>query len=450
MKKYFLAISALIISVLLIIMATGFEFENLESLMKPPMVEGENRKIQLAFENFAGNQYHLVTPLKGEHRSAYNFFDLNGDAEDEVIVFYSKESENDIVRMNVLDRKADGTWVSIADIGTEYSDVQQVEFADLNGDKIKEIIVGWTVFQNEYAKTMDVYMLSKSKSNYVFERVYNGIYYDFKTFDINCDARKDILKIDYIKHMDRAEYSATFLGYNDNGIEEISSINLDLSFSSITSVTSDYLENEKRRRIYFDGPRHESGMITDCIFYNNDKKCFENEKTGFPPLSALSSRISNVSSKDINSDGIVEIPKEKEVLLGETLTKDSTLDLLATEWVKINSGKTTTVSYEVFNSVYGYSYKIDKDAFNRVTVKNDLVNGEMTFYQILYTAAGAIKGDPLFTIIATEDHESAENLDFRYKFLYERGTRSYFCRIYSLGEDIGFTRTSIRKNMTFN
>ena len=38
MKKYFLAISALIISVLLIIMATGFEFENLESLMKPPMV----------------------------------------------------------------------------------------------------------------------------------------------------------------------------------------------------------------------------------------------------------------------------------------------------------------------------------------------------------------------------------------------------------------------------
>ena len=42
MKKYFLITVTLIISLILIIMATGFEFQNLESLMKPPMVEGEN------------------------------------------------------------------------------------------------------------------------------------------------------------------------------------------------------------------------------------------------------------------------------------------------------------------------------------------------------------------------------------------------------------------------
>ncbi len=450
MKKYFLAISALIVSVILAIMATGFEFQNLESLMKPPVVEGENRNIQLAFENFAGKQYHLVTPLKGEHRSAYNFFDLNGDTEDEVIVFYSKENENDIVRMNVLDKKTDGTWVSIADIGTEHSDVQQVEFADLNGDKIKEIIVGWTVFQNEYAKTMDVYMLSKRKSIYVFERVYNSIYYDFKTFDINCDARKDILKIDYTKNMDSAGYTATYLGYNNNEIEEISSINLDLSFSSITSVVSDFLESENRRRLYFDGPRHESGMITDCIFYNNDKGCFEKENTGFTPLSVLSSRIANVSSDDINSDGIIEIPKEKEILLGENISKDGTLNSHAIEWVQLTSGKIATVSYELFNSVYGFSYKIDKNSFNKVTVKNDLVKGELTFYQMIYTHTGVVKGEPLFTIVATKNPEETDKLDFRYKFLYESSKYSYFCRIYSLGEEMGITRSSIKKNMMFN
>lgn len=450
MKKHFLAIAVLIISVLLTILFTGFEFKNLDTLMKPPMVEGENRIIQLAFENFAGEQYRLVTPLKGDHRSAYNFFDLNGDGDDEVIVFYSKEGENDIVRMNILDKNNDGSWVSIADIGTEYSDVQQVEFADLNGDKIKEIIVGWTVFQNEYVKTMDVYTLSKRRSIYVFEKVYNSTYYDFRTFDIDCDSRKDILKIDYTLNIDRSEFTATYLDYSDDEIKELTSINLDLSFSSITSIASDYIKNENRRRIYFDGPRHESGMITDCIFYNNDTKCFQKEKTDFQPLSVLSSRISNIFSKDVNNDGVIEIPKEKEILLGESTSKDGSFEPLAIEWVQIKSGKVTTVSYEVFNSLYGYSYKIDKDTFSKITVENDLINGEMTFYQLIYTGNGAVKGEPLFTIYTTDNSEETEDMDFRYKSLYEKSKYSYFCKIYSYGEEIGITRSGIKRNMTLN
>ena len=450
MKKYFLAIIVLILSVVLTILVTGFEFENLESLMKPPMVEGENRKIQLAFENFAGKEYRLITPLKGEYRSAYNFFDLNGDTEDEVIVFYSKNGENDVVRMNVLDKNTDGTWVSIADIGTEYSDVQQVEFADLNGDKIKEIIVGWTVFQNEYVKTMDVYMLSKKKDIFIFERVYNSTYYDFRTFDINCDARKDILKIDYIKNFDRAEYVATYLGYSEDGISDFSSIALDLSFSSITSVTSDYIKEENRRRLYFDGPKHESGMITDCVYFNSNNGKLEKEKTGFQPFGVLSSRIANITSKDINNDGLIEIPKEKEMLLGENIAKDGSMKLLVTEWIQINSQRTDTVSYDVLNSTYGYSYRISKDEFSKVTVKNNLVTGEMTFYKLDNFNGYYKKGDALFTIIATENSDNAEEFDFRYKYLSRKNKYYYFCRIYDQGERAGISKSVISKNISFN
>ena len=452
MKKYFLMITTLVISLILIIMATGFEFQNLESLMKPPMVEGENREIQLAFENYVGEQYKLVTPLKGNHRSAYNFFDLNGDKDDEVIVFYSRERENetDIVRMNVLDQKNDGTWISIADIETEYSDVQQVEFADLNSDNIKEIIVGWTVFQNEYAKTLNIYMLSKLKSVYVFEKVYNSTYYDFKAMDIDCDSQKDILKIDYTPNIDGTGYTATYIACRNDVIQDVSSVELDLSFSSITSVTSDLVENENRRRIYFDGPKHESGMITDCIYYDSSLKCLTKETTVNQPLSILSSRISNVSSKDINNDGIIEIPADKEILLGESISKDGTHPVYVTEWLQIKQGKATTVYYQFFNSVYGYSYKIDKDTFTDITIENNLVNGELTFCQIVYTGSGAVKGEPLFTIIATDEPDENEDIDFRYKLLYERSKYSYFCRIYSRGNDYGITRTSIKKNMVLN
>ena len=450
MKKYFLISVTLIISMILIIMATGFEFQNLESLMKPPVVEGENREIQIAFENFAGKQYSLVTPLKGLHRSAYNFFDLNGDNDNEVIVFYSKDNENDIVRMNVLDSKTDGTWVSIADIETEYSDVHQVEFADLNGDKIKEIIVGWTVYQNEYAKTMNVYMLSKVKSVYVFEKVYNSIYYDFITLDIDCDKQNDILKIDYTPNVNSAGYTASFITCRDDAIQEISSIDLDMSFSSIISVSSDLIKSENRRRIYFDGPKHESGMITDCIFYDTTKNCFEKEKTFVKPLSLISARISNITSKDVNNDGIIEIPKDREMILGQTVSKDGIRSCYSTEWIQLNDGRESTVLYEFFNSVYGYSYKIENELFSKLTVENDQINGKITFYQVIYSGSGAVKGEPLFSIIATDNPDDYETLNFRYKLLYERSNYSYFCRIYETGEDFGITKTSIRKNMVFN
>ena len=450
MKKYFLAIIVLILSVFLTILATGFEFQNLESLMKPPMVEGENRKIQLAFENFVGKDYQLVTPLKGIHRAAYNFFDLNGDKDDEVIVFYSKSEENDVIRMNVLDRNNDGTWVSIADIVTEYSDVQQVDFADLNGDNIEEIIVGWTVFQNEYTKTMNVYMLSKKRDTYIFEMVYNSIYYDFITVDINCDNNADLLKIDYIKNIDRSEYVASYLGFKTVEIHEFSSIVLDLSFSSVTSITSDYLKNENRCRVYLDGPKHESGVITDCIYFDNVSCELKKERSGSIPLSTLSSRITNISSRDINNDGIIEIPTEKEMPLGECVTKDGSKNLLVTEWVQLNSDNTTTVSYSVFNATCCYSYRIPEDMFNEITVKNNLITGEMTFYKINSSYGNVSKGDALFTIIATESSENAEDLDFRYKYLCKKNKYYYFARIFNQGEKTGITKSLIINNISFN
>lgn len=452
MKKYTLALLALLMSVAFILVMSEFEFKPLDALMKPPMVEGENQEIQLAFEEIAGRNYRLIAPLKGNHRSAYTFFNLNGDSTDEVIVFYSKKEDKDIVRMNILGENSDGKWVSLADIETGHSDVQKIEFADLNGDKIKELIVGWTVFRNEYAKSMHVYSITENAGTYSFENIYSSPYYDFELIDVNCDAVKDILKIDYVKAMDRAEYKAVLLNCNDNAVSEVSSVKLDLSFSSVTSVTSEYIESKNLRRIYIDGIKHESGTMTDCIYFDSKTGHLKKERGGFPPVSVWSSRISNIASADINDDGLIEIPVEEEIVLSEVISENTSQQnkQFMIKWRQLDKSRYDVIYSEILNPVYGYSYKIDNDFQNHFTITNNIDDGILTFYALDYTGGKFKKGEKLFSIYAIASADADDFNDYRYKFLKENHRFSYYCIIYDAGENSGISKSEIRKNIILN
>lgn len=451
MRKYIPAVVSIIISAVLIWALVEFEFEPMENLMKPPKVGGENLKIQLAFENAVGGEYRLITPLKGNYRSAYTFVDLDSDGEDEVIVFYSKDTDTDVVRMNILGTDSDGNWYSLSDFENSHSEVQQIEFADINADKIKEIIVGWTVYQNELAKTMNVYMLSNDEENIKIESVYSDTYYDFKIFDVDCDATKDILKIGYETVMDRSQYSAVLLGFDGKEITEKSSILLDNSFSSITSVTSDYLQHENRRRLYFDGLKYESGMSTDCIYWDAESASLKRERTSFPPLGALSSRITNVACCDINDDGIIEVPKEEELLCSEIITEsDIKQKQTVIKWIQLGSSESKAVDCRILNQNYGYSFKMDESWVNTVTVVNNLSTGTMTFYKLSFAGGYPERGEALFSVIAAEDDSADLSLDYRYKHLTDNKTFSYYCRIYSGGENMNIAKSDISKLLIFN
>ena len=206
MRKY--AVSVIIVSLIALL---GFlfittYFQPVDSLIKPPKLEGENLSIQLAFENSIDEDYVLKQPLSGEYKSAYIFADLTGDNDDEVIVFYSKSSELGIVHMNVID-KTDGEWVSIADFQSVHNDIQEINFADLNGDGTKEVIVGWTVLGESYAKLLTIYQFSV-EDKLMLSPIYSDYYSKFDVSDINSDSNDDIISLKHTTAGNVAEYTA--------------------------------------------------------------------------------------------------------------------------------------------------------------------------------------------------------------------------------------------------
>lgn len=163
MKKKWRSAAALF---LLCVMLSGCtpRLSTLDSLMHPPRISGVNVEIQEAFEAAVPEKgLVLKTPTAGEYRSAYVLYDIDGDEEEEVIIFYSYENDKTSVHMHVLD-KQNGTWTTVDDIKGAGGEVYKVDFSDMNSDGIPEIVVSWSLFESKGNKLLTVYGVQSEKS----------------------------------------------------------------------------------------------------------------------------------------------------------------------------------------------------------------------------------------------------------------------------------------------
>lgn len=446
MKKY--AIGLIFLSVLALIgcVVVTTAFEPLDTLMKPPKLEGENLSIQLAFEENVGKNYILKQPISGNYRSAYSFTDLTCDGENEVIVFYSMGNDLGIVRMNVLD-KINGVWTSVADFESVYNNIQEIAFSDLNGDGRKEIIVGWITLPDSYSKLLSVYEFKVNKDTNI-EAIYSSNYSMFKVADIDNDGNHDILSLNQSHMGNSPEYTAFLLKYAKGKLSKISDFPIDKSFSSLAAISFDSSECSSGKKIYIDGYNSEGMLATDCIRWDELNKSFDRCYVDGVSTSVLSSRVSNVLCKDINSDGIVEIPTEKHLTYID-INNDAERGVNFINWVNFDEDNLNQVAQHLIFTQYGFSYSLPEDLFGKVCVENNPEKGVLTFYSIVSEEDVRIKDKKLFSIAVKSeiDLESISELSFHYtEISYIKG-RFYFCRLYDAAEAYGITNKEVKNRI---
>ncbi len=446
MRKY--AVSVIVVSLIALL---GFlfittYFQPVDSLIRPPKVEGENLSIQLAFENSIDGDYVLKQPLSGEYRSAYIFADLTGDNDDEVIVFYSRSQELGIVHMNVLD-KIDGEWTSIADFQSVYNDIQEINFADLNGDETKEVIVGWTVFGDSYAKSMTVYQIS-GDNNIVLSPIFTDYYSMFGVYDIDSDGNDDILSIKHTTAGNTTEYTAALMTYEADKILVSDTFTLDNSLSSVAAINFDSIDSENLNRVFIDGYKIDGGMITDCLLWKGSEGIFERYNLSGTSITSISSRTTSVLCSDINNDGIIEVPSE-EYLPNISDNEVNNLGQCLINWVSVNENSAEVIDRHIILSQYGYRFRFSEKWLGNVTVSNDPQKGILTFWSVKNIDGLIIKNKKLFSVMTiTEiDLETIGEISFTYSQLMQLKGKLYYSKIYDAGVDYGITKKEIKQRI---
>ncbi|MEG0018117.1 MAG: hypothetical protein RR724_05215, partial [Hydrogenoanaerobacterium sp.] len=115
-----------------------------EALMDAPMLTPEQIEIREAlYDGLGTRNVKFKYPKEGEYRSAFIMHDLNGDGDDEALVFYDPQIGENQTWAGVLTKTAAG-WVLNGGRSGKGSNVDSVAFCKMTAQDEVNIVVGWS------------------------------------------------------------------------------------------------------------------------------------------------------------------------------------------------------------------------------------------------------------------------------------------------------------------
>ncbi|MDR2655458.1 MAG: hypothetical protein LBC56_05205 [Oscillospiraceae bacterium] len=139
LKKFLIIFCALLIVFLTACQSLDIQASP-EDLMRPPAVDPEQNEIERVLRENVGN-VRLKYPKRGNYRSAFITYDVDGDGQNEAIVFFASDIQDSRVRICILD-KPNGEWELMQHLGGEGTEVQEVNFQKFTDDYVN-IVVGY-------------------------------------------------------------------------------------------------------------------------------------------------------------------------------------------------------------------------------------------------------------------------------------------------------------------
>lgn len=402
-------------------------------LLSPPALSGDIAPIAAAIKASAGGEYTLKYPTKGSYRSAVVQNDINADGVLEAFAFYSRNEDNtQVICINVICKQGD-KWISCAQSSMNAGGIDRIDFYDLDGDGVEEILVGWEIYGTSEMQ-LAIYSF---KNNTLIQRTLQK-YSNFVCCDINEDGVGEVLIIDFNSSEQRN--SASVYNLADNGLNMVYFCELDRTVKSINDPVVSTLSSGKPA-VYIDEIKG-IGAITEVLFA--EKNTLMN-----PLLNAESRenvatlRSASYSVKDINGDGIVEIPVQESVPSLTDFGKGEKLYL--TNWCSYNGETLTNQVTTMINDADGYYYKISSKWAGQIAVLKDQSSHLREIYR--YDNATAMPGDMLvsFMTVKKSDWDAGKYKDKGYSEITHDGISSYLCKI-GKGAKEELTEEDVRKN----
>ncbi len=467
MSKKWYIIYAVAIVLLPLFLLMVVRLESPSEIIVPPGFYGQTAEVQDAFEASLSaaerNNVTLKYPTSGEYRTAYVMNNLDSDEDDEVIVFYTLKSDESTVRMNVLD-KIDDKWESVYDEPGYGSEVISVVFDDLNKDGDAEIICSWSLYESQTSKVMTIHSAHAEKAKPIQLKTLVTQSYSFSgVADFDSDGYDEILVIwsdsSNVSNAGSAipKTSAILLKMmEDDMISPIGQpVTVDASVSSYGTMNLQVSPEKDRLMAFVDAYKGEDTMITEVFWWDTERHTLVTPFFDTITLSnTLTVRSPAIPSKDIDSDGIIEIPVNWQNTAVEqkpvNLDEDSDVPVQIgtrinlTTWMNVTPSGLVPKSYSFINHTAGYSFIVSENiSASLVAYSTD--TGVMTIYA---STDGVTQGEPLFSLVMKERDDMTEN--DTYTFKRTSGDFVVFGTLTGAGESFGFTNELINKSIVID
>lgn len=432
MKKI---ISILVVAVVcLSLSGCDFNIASVDSLMRPPKLSGDSSLLQEAFEDSVKYSESVImkTPMSGDNRSSYLFYDLDNDGIQEAFVFFSDPAIEDVAYVSTF-KKIDGNWSCISNIKGRGTDIYEVNFADINGDGVMELVISWSStsqveltsfsdFGSSRNRTMTIYSYNGSALTLIKTEVFTKAFVD----DLNGDNSDEL----FVLNIDLSNQTKSTVGriISFNSAYEVANeeeFTMTGMLEILNIVTDNYVsEDVVHTRLYVDGLISETGVLTEVIDISHidfaiKLPLYESNISEAP----LTLRDVRTNSQDIDNDGIVEIPTLETLTSGTSISADvdEAMPLNLTVWSELQENSVVADFKCLLNSTYGYMFVFSEDAIEKITVVYNTDTTTLTFHSL---DENGTLGSELFSVRAFSKLNWDEN-DFGYTKLDEKGAYVY-------------------------
>lgn len=407
-------------------------------LLSPPELSGDISPIADAIAKSAGGEYTLKYPSNGNFRSAVVQNDIDGDGRLEAFAFYSmKEKENgaDTVNMYIsVICQNDGKWTCSDRQKIVAGGVERIDFCDLDGDGVSEILVGWEIYG---ASEMQLAVYS-CKDGKLKKRTMQK-YSRFVCCDLDEDGLNEILIIKF--SAPEQMNTAGVYRLTEGGVTELYSCELDKTVQSVGEPVVSHLSSG-RPAVYIDEIKG-VGAITEVLFI--EKNQLVNPLMNLESRETVATlRSAGIEVKDINEDGIIEIPVQENV---PSLTKSSLNEkLYLTNWCSYNGETLTSQLTAMINSNDGYYYILSQKWAGQIAVLKDTDKRLREIY--LYNSENSMAGEMLvsFMTVTRADRLSGAYEGMGYDIITQDEISAYLCKISDTAAANGITLETIREN----
>lgn len=369
--RHAVSVMVLVITIALLFSSCSFSLISpVESLMRPPVFSDSDEELYETFIQAAGEDAVFSTPVSGDYTSAIVIENIDSDEDEEALVFYRLKSGQGTVRVNILDSTG-GSWASVSDLNGSGSSAERLMLDDLDGDGVSEILVAWKT-GTASEKTLSVYRRLGSG----YKEVANENYSVMSRSDMDGDSLNELLLVSQTTTSLGVQNSVGLFKLHDSQLTPVSSAKLDGTVSSYASMKVEYNEESDRNIAYVDALKGETGMITEVIYFDSDAgelvTPFLDEAT---LTNSATFRIDTVPSMDINNDGVIDIPVQRDFRAYEHLklasTKNDVLDysgIMLTSWMDVSEDELTPVLYSVLNPEHSYIFCLEEKEINTLAV----------------------------------------------------------------------------------
>ncbi len=371
-----------------------------------------NLQAEIAALLSTGAEY--CAPVAGQNRQPIQLTDLDGDGEDEAIVFL-KIAEEMPLKAYIFDR-TDGQYRLSTVIEGNGTSFQSVEYAQLDGIGGLELLIGWQV-SNQVTRAITAYSL---RADGVIELM-SANYTEYKTVDLNSDGLSDVLVLRFPAESQTGV--AELYSYREGQMERAPEAMMSTGVSTIKRIITGYMDTGVPA-VFVASLYADTDIVTD-VFALRDG-VFQNVAVKDETGKASTVRNYYVYATDIDNDGLIELPNPVAL---QQYNAESTDNYWSIEWYNLTLSGERALKRTTYHNYSGGWYVDILDQWDDLVVYRGNSVGSVRGYVFAHWD-GHSQAKVMFTIYAFIGYHRNELAEQDGRFvLAQKGDVTYAAKI---------------------